>query len=191
MSCSSPGNCSAGGSYTDSSGRTQAFIDSEVNGTWHTPIEVPGTAALNHGGSAAVNSMSCTSAGNCSAVGSYRNNSTQAFAVSEVNGIWHKAIEVPGIAVLNTGGYAGLASVSCAKPGNCTAGGYYLDNSNSYQSFTASEVNGIWHKAIEVPGTASIAPSGHPGPNAGVSSVSCVSAGRLQCRRVVHRQLGA
>ncbi len=50
MSCAAAGNCSAGGHYTDSSGHFQAFVVSQVNGTWHTAIEVPGTAALNQGG---------------------------------------------------------------------------------------------------------------------------------------------
>ena len=49
VSCGSAGNCSAGGHYTDSSGRDQAFVVNQVNGTWHTAIEVPGTAALNQG----------------------------------------------------------------------------------------------------------------------------------------------
>jgi hypothetical protein len=38
-------------------------------GTWGTAQEVPGTAALNIGGAAQVNSVSCGSAGNCSAGG--------------------------------------------------------------------------------------------------------------------------
>src|SRR5260370_4008900 len=36
---------------------------------WHTAIEVPGTAALNQRGDAQITSVSCTSAGNCSAGG--------------------------------------------------------------------------------------------------------------------------
>ena len=42
-------------------GRTQAFVVSEVNGACHTAIEAPGTAALNKGGHAQVNSVSCPS----------------------------------------------------------------------------------------------------------------------------------
>ena len=34
VSCASAGNCSAGGFYTDSAAREQAFAVSEVNGTW-------------------------------------------------------------------------------------------------------------------------------------------------------------
>jgi hypothetical protein len=62
-----------------------AFVASEVNGTWHTAIEVPGTAALNQGGDAAVNSVSCAMAGDCAAVGYYTPSSrhAQAFVVNE------------------------------------------------------------------------------------------------------------
>jgi hypothetical protein len=177
VSCSSPGNCSAGGWYTDSSGGTQAFVVSEVKGTWHAAVEVPGTAALNKG-FAQVNAVACTSAGNCSAGGFYVNdNGDQAFVVKEVDGVWHKAIEVPGSAALNSGGYAGLTSVSCGSPGNCTAGGFYLAGTTSYQPFVVSEVNGTWHNAIRVPGIVSSPAGGHVGPTAQVTSVSCASAG--------------
>jgi len=39
----------AGGYYLDYGGHWQAFAVSEVNGTWHTAIEVPATATLNEG----------------------------------------------------------------------------------------------------------------------------------------------
>jgi hypothetical protein len=178
VSCSSPGNCSAGGSYTDGSRRTQAFIVTERKASWRAAIEVPGTAALNlNGGDAAINSVSCASPGNCSAAGYYSDHGFQAFVVREVDGVWRKAIEVPGSAALNTGGTALLNSVSCAKPGNCSAGGYYLAGGTRYEPFVVSEVNGTWHKAIKVPGIFSRPANGHVGPTAQVSSVSCVSAG--------------
>src|SRR5215472_10137408 len=175
VSCGSPGNCSAGGFYTDSAGGDQAFVVSEVKGIWRAPIEVPGTAALNKGRYAWVNSVSCASAGNCSAGGFYGNNGLQAFVVSETNGVWHKAIEVPGSAALNRRGGASVQSVSCAKPGDCSAGGFYL--AKNFQTFVASEVNGVWQKAIQVVGTASIPPPGDATPTAQVNSVSCASAG--------------
>ena len=58
---------------------------SEANGTWHAAIEVPGTGTLNRGGSAGVLSVSCASAGNCAAAGSYtdRSGHTQAFVASQ------------------------------------------------------------------------------------------------------------
>jgi hypothetical protein len=50
---------------------------------WGTAREVPGTATLNRDGNAAIDSVSCASAGNCSAGGRYRTVSNQeAFLVS-------------------------------------------------------------------------------------------------------------
>jgi hypothetical protein len=87
---------------------------------------------------------------------------------------WGKAIEVPGLAVLNKGGFAGVVSVSCASAGNCAAGGGYSDRHGNGQGFVAAERNGVWGRAVEVPGLAagntSIA-------GARVDSVSCGSAG--------------
>ena len=93
--------------------------------------------------------------------------------VSQTHGTWHKAIEVPGTAALNQDGVAGIDSVSCTTPGNCSAGGSYTDSSFHQQAFVASQVNGTWHTAIEVPGTAAL----NQGGDAVLSSVSCASAG--------------
>ena len=43
--------------------------------TWGAAREMPGTAALNQGGDAQVNSVSCGSPGNCSAGGVYSDSS--------------------------------------------------------------------------------------------------------------------
>ena len=76
---------SSRGQYLDGSGHFQAFVAGETNGTWGTAKKVPGTAALNTGGAAQVTSVSCASAGHCSAGGSYTDSSlnTQAFVVGE------------------------------------------------------------------------------------------------------------
>jgi hypothetical protein len=173
LSCGSAGHCSAGGFYVDAANHQQALVVSEVNGTWGTAKEVPGTATLNHG-NAVVTSVSCGSAGNCSAGGFYVDaaTNTQVFVVSEVNGTWGTAKEVPGTATLNQGGRAGVDSLSCGSAGNCSAGGFYVDAANHQQAFTANEVNGTWGTAKEVPGTATL---NHG--NAEITSVSCGSAG--------------
>jgi hypothetical protein len=175
VSCGSAGNCSAGGDYTGRSRSLQAFVVSQVGGTWGKAIKVPGTAALNKDGGAAINSVSCASAGNCSAGGSYADSSHhgQVFVVSQVNGTWGEAIEVPGTAALNRGGAAEITSVSCASAGNCSAGGRYFRYSSGFQVFVVSQVGGTWGTAIEVPGTAALNTEG----NAEIASVSCASAG--------------
>ena len=67
-----------------------------------------------------INSLSCASAGNSAAGGSYEDSSghTQAFVVDETAGTWGNAEEVPGTASLNAGGDAAVASVSCGSAGN-------------------------------------------------------------------------
>jgi hypothetical protein len=179
VSCSSAGHCAAAGYYSDGSGHDQAFVVGQVNGTWGQMIEVPGTATLNAGGNAAVNAVSCSSAGNCSAAGFYSDGSGlvqsyfQAFVVGQVNGTWGQAIEVPGTATLNAGRHAAVTSVSCSSAGNCAAAGYYTDGSGDRQAFVVGQVNGTWGQAIEVPGTATL----NAGGAAEASSVSCSPAG--------------
>ena len=174
MSCAAAGDCTAGGSYEDGSGHFQAFVVTEANGTWGKAKEVPGTATLNAGGNAGVNSVSCGSAGNCSAGGFYSDSgSSQAFVVTQANGIWGKAKRVPGTATLNAGGGARVTSVSCGAAGDCSAGGTYRDSAGLFQAFVVTQANGIWGKAAKVPGTASL----NAGGRAAVNSVSCASAG--------------
>jgi hypothetical protein len=110
------GNCSAGGYYSASG--LQAFVINETNGTWGTAEEVPGTAALNQGGDAAIEPVSCGAAGNSSAGGEYVDSADneQVFVVKETNGVWHTATEVRGSGALNQGGQTALYSVNVFHP---------------------------------------------------------------------------
>jgi hypothetical protein len=89
------------------------------------------------------------------------------------NGVWGKAEEVPGAAALNTGGQALVFSVSCASPGNCSAGGYYLGHSGFQQGFVVSQAQRHLGQGASGPRPG--------GPNRGafalVSSVLCASTG--------------
>ena len=175
VSCASAGNCTAGGYYDERRGYDQqGFVAVERHGRWGTAIEVPGLGALNTGGEAEVTSVSCASAGNCAAGGDYGGpgGRTQGFVVSEENGLWGQAIEVPGLGALNKGHLAAIHSVSCASAGNCTAGGHYYAD-RAQRGFVASEKNGEWGQAIEVPGLGAL----NTGGDADVYSVSCASAG--------------
>jgi hypothetical protein len=188
VSCSSPGNCAATGNYEDGSGRSQAFVVGEKNGSWGAAIEVPRLAALNTGGNAAVSSLSCGSAGNCVAGGSYANSSGRfrAFVASEKNGSWGNAIQVPGVAALSGAkGGSWVDAVSCGSAGNCVAGGNYSSRPAEGQAFVVSEKNGSWGRAIEVPGLAAL----NNGSYVGIDSVSCASAGN--CAVTGHYDNGA
>jgi hypothetical protein len=133
-SASSPGSLAA----------TQVILGARAvasGSVWRTAKEVPGTAALNARGIARILSVSCASAGNCSAGGDYTDSSfhRQAFVVNEVSGVWRTAKEVPGTAALNTGGEAQTSSVSCASARNCSAGGDYTDSSGNGQAFVVNK----------------------------------------------------
>src|SRR5262249_57673652 len=103
----------------------QVVVVGEGEGTWGVGIEVAGSGMLNAGGNGFVFAVSCASAGNCAAGGYYAAALAivQAFVVSEQNGTWHTAIEVPGSGALNVGGSAEGRSGSCAPAGNRAARG--------------------------------------------------------------------
>jgi uncharacterized repeat protein (TIGR02543 family) len=172
VSCATAGNCTAGGDFESDS---QAFVAEETNGSWGNAIEVPGSAALNSGDGAAVTSVSCATAGNCTVGGTYLDSplTAQAFVADETNGSWGNAIEAPASATLNSGGNAAVTSVSCSTVGNCAAGGVYFDGSDLYQAFVVDETNGSWGNAIEVPGSGTLNAHG----NARVNSISCATDG--------------
>ena len=169
VSCPAHGYCAAGGFYTDGSGNTQAFVVSEAAGVWGTRSEV--AASLNTDGVAAIDSVSCSSHGNCAAGGYYEGDSghSQAFVVSEAAGVWGTARKVAG--TLNNGDDTGISSISCSSVGNCGAGGQYRDDSGQIQAFVVSEVAGVWGTARKVAGSLNV------GGNAWINSVSCSADG--------------
>jgi len=109
---------------------------------------------------------------NCVAGGvSQLSQSTRAaFVLAEVHGRWKTAQSVPGLATAPPG--SAVTSVSCPFPGTCGIGGYYTDKSRHSQAFVANEVDQTWHKALQVPGTATL----NAGGDASVTSLSCPAA---------------
>lgn len=119
ISCSSAGNCGAGGFYTDAAGGQEAFVAGEINGKWAAGEAVPGTVKPNTGLSALVASVSCRSKGNCTAGGLFTlvSGHSVVFVVGEVNGVWGAAKDITGV-----GQYETLYSVSCTASASCVAG---------------------------------------------------------------------
>ena len=116
----------------------------QIYGVWQAFEDVPGLPEGNVGGYSSLFSVSCASAGSCSAVGVYASVSDyRAFVVSQVDGVWRSLEEVSGLAAVNTG-FAILASVSCASAGNCAAGGYYTSVAEVSQAFLVLQVDGVW-----------------------------------------------
>ena len=72
-----------------------------------------------------------------------------------------RAIAVPGLAALIAGGDAQFSSVSCGSAGNCAVAGSYLTAPGDLRGFVASERNGVWGRAIAVPGLAALNKGGY------------------------------
>jgi hypothetical protein len=122
----------------------------EKNGVWGAAVKVPGTVGGNGSGApptyarAQVTSISCAGAGRCAVGGhnAYTRGDTgreEAFlATEQTNGLWGKAVQVPGTSHLDVGGGAYVTSVSCVHTGRCVAAGFYDDASFNNQAFVTS-----------------------------------------------------
>jgi Bacterial Ig-like domain (group 3) len=167
--------CAAVGFYAPSTNHGQAFTATMANGKWGPAVPVPGSAALDKGGFAQLNSVSCPTAGNCSAGGSYAasSTSTQPMVVTEKNGVWGTAIALPGSATLNTGKNMSVSEVSCVSPGTCSATGDFHASNHSEGVWLASQRGGTWGPAGTVPGLSGLATGGQ----AEVNGLSCATLG--------------
>jgi Bacterial Ig-like domain (group 3) len=166
--------CAAVGFYAPSANHGQAFTATMANGKWGPAVMVPGSAALDKGGFAQLNSVSCPTAGNCSAGGSYMASSasTQPMVVTEKNGTWGTAIVVPGSATLNTGKNMSVTHVSCVSPGTCSAAGGFHTSNHSQGVWVASQKGGTWGTAGTIPGLSGLATGGQ----AEVNGLSCATS---------------
>lgn len=139
ISCPAPGQCAAVGSYTTQDAVDHGVLYQEHNGRWPqgTRLELPANAIRTpqaHGGVAdgvSLSAVSCSSPGNCLAVGQYETNAEvlEPLIVRERNGRWLRGVEspLPADAPIKAQD-AALLAVSCAPAGGCTATGAYLDS---------------------------------------------------------------
>ncbi len=178
VSCGSPGDCAAGGGYYDRAGHIHAFVVSETAGTWGNAITVQGSITGPDITTSNVTSVSCGSAGNCSAVGYFvkgkdvSSRVTGPFVVNETDGTWGTAQAITGFGSLTSPDQTIPASVSCASAGNCSAGGL-AQNGSQRQAWVVNETGGTWGTAEEVPGVSTLSAE----PVSQTTSVSCPAAG--------------
>ena len=176
ISCSSPGNCSAVGSFTSYDPTTGAtttwpLVVTETDGAWGQAGGLQGIASISSGLGGELTAISCASVGNCSATGTYGPvTASFGFLANEVDGSWGPAQAVPGAASLGTQGF-GLTAISCASAGNCTAIGGAFG-----APFILDEINGTWSDPLPVPGLASLSAPADPS-TWDLTSVSCPATG--------------
>ena len=134
VSCASPGNCTAIGTYFDTSFNSLGLLLSETSGTWAAGIQAPLPAGAASNQSVVLNSVSCALAAHCTGVGSYTDDSgnLQGVLLSQTAATW-AAAKTP----LPTGAASNplilLNSVVCSSVGHCTAVGTYADGSGHRQ----------------------------------------------------------
>jgi hypothetical protein len=197
ISCASPGNCTVVGEYWDGSAdfRYRPFVLSETGGTWGKaePVSLPANAdvsaifqpyAMFHG-------VACSSAGNCTAVGTYDATSSgyrYGLVATEAGGVW----SVASAAALPSGGAATpsaspnvlLPSVRCTAAGSCEALGRYALASGGNAPLLLTQTNGGWTAAT--PSLSGLNPTSLTPPSfllgdwntgQGFGSLACPAAG--------------
>ena len=182
ISCLSAGNCIAAGSFSNSAGDYEAFTQTETNGNWaksEPAIFDPGIQYVNS--YTEFRSVSCPSAGNCVAAGSFKNavGGYEAFTQTQTNGTWAKSEPATfddGIqnATPDAYGRTLFNTISCPSAGNCVAAGSFTNFANGYEAFTQTQTDGIWAKAVPASFDSGVQGSSARGY---FQSVSCPSAG--------------
>jgi hypothetical protein len=176
LSCGAIGTCSAAGDYVNTAGSDLAFYADEVNGKWlqARQVELPANALVK-GQNAAIRSISCPSAGNCSAVGNYEDNNAvtsreEGFVDLEINGAWHRATEISIAGSTNFDPFVSMSQVACAANGRCAAVGSYIDANDVTEGLVVDENGNAWGRgrALELPVNASAF------AGATISEVTCV-----------------
>jgi hypothetical protein len=180
ISCGAVGNCVAVGSYDDDKSFAQSFVVNEVKGVWQRareialPANAKGASQLSE-----LHSVSCWSAGNCSAVGSYLDGTqpighSEAIVVNEVRGTWKSAQEVKLPSDANVNPFALMNQITCTA-GRCVGVGSYAGTNGTTQGLIVNGVNGTWTRGL----TVALPANANAYPVANVSEVACVSA--LNC----------
>jgi hypothetical protein len=174
ISCASAGNCTAVGSYAVSWQDDEGLLLTETDGRWSAVEATTPAPTVNGYRGVGVDSVSCWSAGNCSAVGSYKDdvpaspNLGSGVLLTETNGVW-----APGATVALWRHAApdnvSVSDVSCASAGNCAAVG-----TSNGQGLLLTEKDGVWSSAVKA-----VVPPDAKGKRHGGDfvSVSCASAG--------------
>jgi hypothetical protein len=116
VSCTSIGNCTAVGGTTAGFSAGQPIYVRRVRGRWSQIRKLSGPV-----GGGGFGRVSCTSIGNCTAVG-LAGTFDGAIYASDIGGNWGPVREIR-----ESNSHSMFDGVSCPSPGNCTAVGWEFD----------------------------------------------------------------
>ncbi len=177
VACSSAGNCVAVGRYADSSGDDLGLVLTETDGTWAAqPASLSGLSSIAVHPDVVLDSVACPAAGECVAVGTYRDASdhTQGLIETETGGGWSAGTAPLSGLTTGTDPRVQLLQVSCASAGNCAAVGGFQDPGGNPVGLLEADTDGSWGAAAP---NLSQVPSAAASQNEQVRSVSCPSDG--------------
>ncbi len=152
VSCSSPGNCGAIGTYTDNKGDLEVSAFIETAGKWGTPVQLKPPADAPAVGHQNVQpfGISCPAAGACVAVGKYftKAGDIEPFRATATGGKWAQAVRValPADAITGKNQQGDFHAVYCTAVGNCLAVGNYRTAvvAHSNAVYSLRETGGTW-----------------------------------------------
>jgi len=169
VSCAAIGGCTAVGWYSDSSGAIQGLLATETGGGWGSSFEAALPAAAAVQPNVTLNSVACTGAGYCTAVGQYTdsNRTFQGVVLTENAGSWQTGVEavLPAAAASNQD--VTLDSVACVAYETCVIAGDYF--SSAPTGLILSETSGRWKPALKV----RLPAGAGSNPYAALNSVAC------------------
>jgi hypothetical protein len=183
VACPAPSQCAAVGTYDYQGDDGGDFVASMVNGTWSTQTAI-GAALTPAKNTSSLESVACSSVGNCAAVGYADYDGENAFrpapiplGVTETNGVWGQGVELAH--ALNTKHWGSLDAISCVANGKCVAVGYYYGNSKYWTELGVVETNGSWSAGSAIaPSVTRAYPSDPSFPDNFPWRVSCVASGQ-------------
>jgi hypothetical protein len=137
VSCISAANCIAVGQYSNNNGFTYVPLAERQNGTTWTvqPTPNPGGSGTN------LNAVSCASATDCTAVGSYSTKSGFSTLAEHWNGSTWAIQPTPTPSGVSK---SELLGVSCPSATSCTATGDYRTSSGFYQALAEHWNGSTW-----------------------------------------------
>lgn len=152
ISCSDASDCTAAGKFKDQNGNYQAFTVTENAGVWGNARPAVFASGVDNSAPLDIyNAISCSSVGNCTAAGSFRdsNGNSEAFTESQTGGLWGQATPATfGSGIDNATPSDQFTSISCPSDGNCVAAGDFIDANGNQEAMTESKNSGAWQTAV-------------------------------------------
>jgi hypothetical protein len=171
VSCGSATSCVAVGQYKDSSSDQQGLLLSDSSGTWSAAKAPLPANALTSNQGVILRAVSCVSAGNCAAAGSYFiSGANGQVLLTESSGTW-SAAQAP-LGPSGTANSDSVTAISCPSANNCAAVGTYTDSAGT-EGLLLTESSGTW-SAAKAPLPASAPSSGR---SVTISSIFCDAVG--------------